>query len=290
MFAYCTEVLHLSEAESYFRIAVARASRKYPILLAMLEDGRLHSSGIALLAPHLTEENCEGVLARAEYKSKRQIEELVAELAPKPDAQAAIRKLPTPPPTSDGQLRPERVASPASVAAPPPPPKPEPLAPDRYKVTFTARSELRDKLERLQALMHADLAGVIEAAVSEKLERLEAKRYGETQRPRKSLAESDTFPKSRYIPAAVRRHVWKRDGGRCRFVDKHGKRCSERRGIEFHHDDPFGRGGDHDPSGIRLLCRAHNLFLAEREYGKNVMERYRSTGDRVSETAISYYH
>ena len=55
MFAYCTGALHLSEGEAYLRIAVARASREHPMLLAMLGDGRLHLSGIALLAPHLTE-------------------------------------------------------------------------------------------------------------------------------------------------------------------------------------------------------------------------------------------
>jgi len=44
MFAYCTEVLHLSEA--YLRITAARASRRYPLLLSMLADGRLHLSGI----------------------------------------------------------------------------------------------------------------------------------------------------------------------------------------------------------------------------------------------------
>jgi hypothetical protein len=30
MFAYCTERLHLSEAEAYLRIAAARAAREYP--------------------------------------------------------------------------------------------------------------------------------------------------------------------------------------------------------------------------------------------------------------------
>ena len=57
MFAYCTEVLHFSEAEAYLRIAVARAAREHPMLLAMLADGRLHLTGIAKLAPHLTSEN-----------------------------------------------------------------------------------------------------------------------------------------------------------------------------------------------------------------------------------------
>ena len=54
MFVYCTEVLHLSGAEAYLRITVARAARKHPVLLTLLEDGRLHLTGVALLAPHLT--------------------------------------------------------------------------------------------------------------------------------------------------------------------------------------------------------------------------------------------
>ena len=94
MFAYCTDVLKLSEHEAYLRIAVARASRAHPVLLEMLAEGRLPLSVIARLAPHLTEANRETVLAQAEGKTKRQIEELVAELAPKPDVPATMRKLP----------------------------------------------------------------------------------------------------------------------------------------------------------------------------------------------------
>ena len=94
MHAYCVEVLHLSNAEAYLRIAVARASRKFPLLLAMLADGRLHLSAIARLAPHLRHENADALLARAAWKSKREIERLVAELAPRPDVPGRMRKLP----------------------------------------------------------------------------------------------------------------------------------------------------------------------------------------------------
>src|SRR5258705_6805088 len=52
MFAYCMDVLHLSEAEAYLRISATRASRKHPILLGMLADGRLHLTAIAKLAQH----------------------------------------------------------------------------------------------------------------------------------------------------------------------------------------------------------------------------------------------
>ena len=46
-----------------------------------------------------------------------------------------------------------------------------------------------------------DLASIIDAAVSEKLERVEAKRFGKTKKPRKSLEEADTSPGVRGISA-----------------------------------------------------------------------------------------
>jgi hypothetical protein len=181
MFAYCTQVLHLSEHEAYARITVARASRRHPSLLAMLSDGRLHLSGIGKLVPHLTDANTADLLARAAHRTKSQIEELIAEIAPKPDVPAAIRKVPVRDGTaSKVELGPDRVGvrddapllapAPTLHASPPernphlpsppelPPPPPQAsavtaLAPARYKVQFTARAELRDKLERLQALL-----------------------------------------------------------------------------------------------------------------------------------------
>jgi len=65
MHKYCTDVLYLSGAEAFLRITAARASRRYPVLLKMLDDGRLHLSGLAVLAPHLTNSNCVELLARA---------------------------------------------------------------------------------------------------------------------------------------------------------------------------------------------------------------------------------
>ncbi len=94
MFVYCRDVLHLSEGEAQLRIDVARAARKHPILLTMLADGRLHLSGIAKLAPILTPENRDSLLPRAIHKTKRQIEALVAEICPRPDAPSLMRRLP----------------------------------------------------------------------------------------------------------------------------------------------------------------------------------------------------
>ena len=173
----------------------------------------------------------------------------------------------------------------------------EPLSPARYKIQFTASVELHDKLERLRVLMRSsssagpdsDLAAIIEEAVTEKLERLEAKRFAKTKAPRKSLEQTDTSPSSRYIPAPVKRAVRERDGDQCAFVNEHGRRCKAREGLELHHKQPYGRGGDHDPDNIQIMCRVHNGYLAEQDYGKEVMERYRRSGSQVSEPAPIYY-
>src|SRR5262245_48115308 len=79
MFAYCTEGLHLSEAEAYRRITVARAARKHPAILDVLRDGRLHLSGLARLVPFLTADSAEALLERATHLTTRQIELLVSE-------------------------------------------------------------------------------------------------------------------------------------------------------------------------------------------------------------------
>ena len=151
-------------------------------------------------------------------------------------------------------------------------------------MAFTASEELRDKLERLQALMPGvDLASIIDAAVSEKLERLEAKRYGKTNKPRKNLEDADTSPGVRGISAPVKRAVWARDRGQCTFIGARGKRCPERHRLEFHHDEPYALGGDRSAVNVRLLCPVHNAYMAELDYGKEKMDQYRRSDDRVCE-------
>jgi len=341
MFAYCTEILHLSEAEAYLRIAAARASREHPLLLTLLADGRLHLTAIAKLAPHLTLENREALLKRAAHKSRREIEELVAELSPRADVPAMMRKLPgcrdgtTSPAlrigpdaqalplglrpeggaSVDRQLRPDGVAGgelelrpdgvagaaverlPPAAAVRPASPRArpafvEPLAPARYKVQFTASAELHDKLERLRALMRpsvpdGDLGAIVEQAVTEKLQRLEARRFAQTRAPRRTLSESETSPSTRQIPAAVKRAVYERDGGRCRYEDKQGRRCTARQGLEFHHRHPFGHGGDHSVANVALACRSHNGYLAEVDYGREATARHRRSGTRPLEPTPS---
>jgi hypothetical protein len=100
LFAYCRDVLALSEQEAYNRIAVARGARRFPVLLdlEMLEGGTLNLTTVKLLALYLTPDNDREALEWARGKSKLQVEEIAARLWPRPDVPSSIRKLPAPKP------------------------------------------------------------------------------------------------------------------------------------------------------------------------------------------------
>jgi len=96
MFDYAVRALRMSEAEAYPRIQTARLGRQFPRVLELLGSGALHLTTIKLLAAHLTPDNHVQLLERARGKSKREVEQLVASIAPKPDVPNQLRKLPQP--------------------------------------------------------------------------------------------------------------------------------------------------------------------------------------------------
>lgn len=92
LFTYCTQVLHLSEHAAYGRIEAARAARKFPMLLEAVASGALHLTAVTLIAPHLTVENVNSVIAAARHKTKRDVEELAgAPFSPVPAHVARLR-------------------------------------------------------------------------------------------------------------------------------------------------------------------------------------------------------
>ena len=90
-------------------------------------------------------------------------------------------------------------------------------------------------------------------------------------RPRESRGST---PAARHIPAAVRREVGRRDGGRCAFVGARG-RCTERGMLEYHHVVPFAAGGAATVKNIELRCRAHNVYEADLFLGADVVRESR---------------
>ena len=45
--------------------------------------------------------------------------------------------------------------------------------------------------------------------------------------------------------------------------------------MQYDHIDPYAKGGEATVGGIRLLCRAHNQYEAERTFGVEFMRHKR---------------
>jgi hypothetical protein len=286
LFMYCTEVLRLSEHEAYNRIEVARLGRRFPRVLVLVGQGALNLTTARLLAPHLTNENHDRLLGEASCKSKREVEEVIARYAPRPDVPSSVRKVPTPPmvrvvqpalsaPSEvvDKPMTACAVTSDAAGVVPTPalaPAKGEivrPLAPDRYEIRFTATAQTCEKLRVAKDLLrHAvpdgDIAEVVDRALTVFLEELARRKFAATPKPRPEQQSN-----GRHIPAAVKRTVWRRDGGRCASVGKADRRCEARGFLEFHHVRPYGVGGLATTDNIQIRCRAHNDYEADLFYG-----------------------
>jgi hypothetical protein len=301
LFTYCTHVLHLSEDAACNRIHAARACRRFPVILDLLARGEISVTTVRLLREHLTPENHQAVLARAIGRTRREIDALVAELAPRPDAPSSVRRLPAPS-VATVQVS----AQPLAIAAAVTPSSPEPVAssaacllplpaqrrpviettsPDRYRVQFTVGKETHDKLRRLQELLRREIpdgdpGAIFDRAVTLLLERVERKKFGAAAKPRPAPSirpgtdrSSGGVVESRDIPTYVQRAVAKRDGGQCGFVGPGGHRCPERTFLEFHHIVPYALGGRATVDNISLRCRRHNQYEAELVFGPRGLVR-----------------
>lgn len=218
MHGYCVGRLRMSDDVAFKRIRVARAALRFPSIQEAIGDGRLNVSGVVLLAPHLkalTRREGEALLAQAENRRKREIEQLLAERFPQPDrptfvvpvapalpefrqlapgpVDSSAMAIPTAPVAAETHaasvLAPSMAAAtPVAAPAVPTHARVAPLAPGRFVFQMTIGQGAHDKLVRLQALLSheippGDLERIIERAFDLALAQLEKRKYAPLTSP-----------------------------------------------------------------------------------------------------------
>jgi 5-methylcytosine-specific restriction endonuclease McrA len=227
---------------------------------------------------------------------------------PRPAPPDLFRKLPAPAPARQAGppgSGPERVVESREVAAtaaqvpepelplpapPAPPARPagrlEPIAEQRHVLRVTVGADFAADLEAVRAeLSHKLPAGDLEAVLHECIRvTLEACRRRRRGAGKKTSAKPPPR-KSRYIPAAIRAEVWRRDAGQCTFVGTTGHRCASRHRLQVHHIDPRGKDGETTVANLTLRCQAHNLYAAEKDYGReHIARKIARTTSRAKES------
>jgi 5-methylcytosine-specific restriction endonuclease McrA len=263
VFEFCVKVLGMSNASAQRYAVAARLAKQIPGLIERIKRGEIHLTTLLLLRHHLTPQNADELLELARGRTRYQVDELLASIAPRPDAPSRMRKLPTP--------RTNPSVAPLKRAV-------EPLAPERYRVQFNADRDTHDDiLQARDLMMHSnpsgDLDRVMKFCVRAGVERLEARQQGLLRQRPPRTADRPRPVKSRHIPRAIRRAVFERDGAQCTFHDENGNRCCAKTLLELDHVDLYALGGQHTLENLRVRCRAHNRFHAEQVLGKAFIEK-----------------
>jgi len=211
LFEYCVKRFNLSEGSVYRRIQVATVCREFPAILVAISQGRLHLTGASLLAPHLAEDNVERLIAAAQGKTKREVEELLVTLAPRKPFEPSVRKASDPAPAPGASVLPspqERgdLAAPEKAAIEATPAGAgsadgkrtrdllQPATEDRYNVRFSAGRAFTEKLTRLAEVLGIEhpknhLEEILTKALDIALEKQDPERKLERRRKREARKE-----------------------------------------------------------------------------------------------------
>ena len=286
LYEYCVKTLKLSAASAQLRIDTMRAMKIMPEIESKLLTGDLNLSTVASAQTFFRQEKKLGhaysvaekkeLLQKLENKSVREcIKEFVA-ISPKAVAQEKRREL-----TSN--ITEIKIAVDQELI--------QKL--DHLKALWSHQNPTMTDLELLQkmadlCLKHADPAQKKVRASKEKNqpEKCDILKQKESFSLGAAAAEltdstseipaghvSTDLPRvsevDRYVPAQIKRQVWRRDQGRCTYPG-----CSSKHFLEYDHIRPVSLHGTSTIENLRLLCRAHNQVVAIQQLGFEQMDRF----------------
>src|SRR5262249_45833549 len=213
-----TDHLGLTRSAAFRRTTAARLVARFPLVCDYLADGRLGLTTLVELRDVLDEAHVREILDRAAGRTEDQVKELVAALRPQSAPVDLLRRLPQPTVSSGPAVTLPHVST-------RPPPRVEPISEELRVLRMTVGKDFVADLERVRAaLSHqipdGNLEKVVHACLKKMLRACEHRGRGTGER---------------YVPAAVRDEVWRRDGGSCTFVGTNGRRCGSTYKLELHH-------------------------------------------------------
>ncbi|MBN8542446.1 MAG: HNH endonuclease [Deltaproteobacteria bacterium] len=270
IFDWLVKDLGYSESAAYRRMQAARVLQAVPEAAEKLESGAL---GLTVLSKVQTliradekrtgermsiQEKSE-ILTKVESCSGREAEHRLAHHFPEVAAQF-----------TDGLISKEKVRV---------------INEDQVSVQVTFTREQFEKLKRIQELLsHTHLgasnAELLNVAMDVFLEKKDPLR--KIVKPRVAPCDTAAEAEMPYAKTAnslkpsTRNAVLKKSGGQCEYREtKTGHRCASRHFLEIDHIQPRALGGTNVPDNLRVLCRTHNLLVAERVFGREKIEAFR---------------
>jgi 5-methylcytosine-specific restriction endonuclease McrA len=245
-----------------------------------------------MISTKLKDETYLDQIKQCASKSKNEVQNILAMWEPKPDVKDSIRHMKT---------EPKPVEEQASVAATPensdgqfrldqekPQPTREavtPLSVERICLRFSIDAETESNLKRAQELLSTQglgelFAKLLNIALDAKDPcRREARRQQKARRKAQQIERNEVAAvkagiatdhqeeKPAQVSQKLKDQLLQRAGYQCAYVGPAGQRCGQRKGLEVEHIRPRAKGGANERENLTILCKAHNLYQAEKHFG-----------------------
>ena len=266
LFTFLVKEMGYDEASAYRRVSAIRVIEAVPDVEQTLEQGRLSVATVVQAQTFFQQEKKKSkpcsterkreILKKLEGKSKREAELILARespQSPRPDQTRVLNE-------------------------------------NETEIRFTADQELLEMLKQIQALaahhkLEPGYNGLLKFMAAQVLKKLDPAQQNERKSlsPEKVATQHASENRSRYIPASLKREVWKKGQGSCAFVSAvTGIRCGSKHGLQFDHIRPWAMGGDTSVRNLRLLCASHNRFAALEVFGGHKLSQYQGNAPRAA--------
>ena len=150
------------------------------------------------------------------------------------------------------------------------------------KVIAERFPETKNRSRTLVIELDEELEALLEKAkrlLSEKLPTLVLKKALKELTREKAQRNSKVKKHTRYVQTKTKQAIQKIDNHQCSYKSPHGVRCNQTAHLQIDHIRPFAKGGSsQDIENLRLLCRAHNLLAARRDFPRKRPEISRDMG------------
>jgi len=265
LFVFLTKHLKYSEGSAYRRIEAMKLLRDVPDLGNKIAVGSIsvtvaaEVSRLVKIKKIKNKETKQKLINLFSNKNKKEVEEEIAKIAPKAAKKEKLRAINS----------------------------------EESSLEVTVSKELREKLEKLKALLsHKNpslkMSGVFEVMADIALKQLEKRTSPESEVASRKVTSakneiinshatspeiaraSNNPKKSRYIPAKTKRIIFQRAHHQCEFTAHNNKRCESKHFLEIDHKHSYSHGGGNETQNLQLLCRQHNQRKAEIELGRQI--------------------
>ncbi|MGZ3721365.1 MAG: HNH endonuclease [Bdellovibrionales bacterium] len=283
LFEYAVKICGLPEGAAYSFIAVGKKAALHPCLESALVSRKITVSKANRIVSIITADNAQELVDFAINNSTRNVEREVRRRNPKAAVKPKIKPL-----TADTDML------------------QSPIPRETTENIETAQILLAQKTSKYQGIPET-LTLVFKDYVERhdplrKAQRAQNKKSAQTNSPKPSAraeksARKYSISKRTDLTAAEKHAVDLRDGRMCTHIGKDGRRCCEKRWIQYHHIIRVADGGSNHPDNIATLCTFHHDLVhqmvlpleGERSWLRSPRSDYRYDLN-ISENWSTYRH